>query len=62
MREVDAGARVVIRPADRYLVGSLRRDAPSRQVTDVRLYADLLGMGVRGADAAEHLRETRLGI
>ncbi|WP_093180533.1 hypothetical protein [Sanguibacter gelidistatuariae] len=27
-----------------------------------RLYADLLRSGVRGRDAAEHLRETRMGF
>jgi hypothetical protein len=60
LRRVDSGARVRIHPADRYLP----RLTPSaaRQVGDIRLYGDLLRFGVRGQDAAEHLRETRIGF
>jgi hypothetical protein len=60
LRRVDSGARVRIHSADRYLPKLI--PPGTRQVGDVRLYGDLLRFGVRGLDAAEHLRETRIGF
>jgi len=63
LRRVDSGSRVDLIKADPYV---LRRTALGSdgipQVSDIRLYGDLLRLGVRGSDAAEHLRETRIGF
>ncbi len=61
LRRVDTGARVRIHGADRYLPRMIA-PSPVRLVGDVRLYGDLLRSGGRGLDAAEHLRETRIGF
>jgi hypothetical protein len=61
-RAVDSGARLDLVEADPYVLRGVRRDGSPPQVCDVRLYGDLLRLGVRGADAAEHLRETRIGF
>lgn len=59
LRRVEEGGRVILWPADRT---ALRLKATSEReelpvVSAPRLYADLLGFGGRGADAAEHVRE-----
>ena len=62
IREVDEGARVEFWAADfRILV---QRGEPSSipVISRPRLYADLLALGGRGAEGAEHYRETALGI
>lgn len=63
LRRVERGARVRIHRADRYL----RSVTPPTNdvvpiVSDVRLYGDLLRAGGREQEAAEHLRETRIGF
>lgn len=60
LRRVEEGGRVILWPAD---ATSLRLKKTSRRlqlpvVSAPRLYADLLGLGGRGVDAAEHVRET----
>lgn len=62
IREVEEGARVEFWEADfRILV---QRGEPSGipVISRPRLYADLLALGGRGAEAAEHYRETALGV
>lgn len=61
LERVDSGARVRIHAADRFLPRMVAPDAV-RLVSDVRLYGDLLRSGGRAEDAAEHLRETRIGF
>lgn len=61
-RTVDNGARLELVEADPYVLRQVSRVRDAPQVSDVRLYGDLLRLGVRGADAAEHLRETRIGF
>ena len=61
LARVDSGARVRIHAADRYLP-RLVATSGVRLVGDIRLYGDLLRSGGRGVDAAEHLRETRIGF
>jgi hypothetical protein len=64
LRRVDDGGRVIFWPADtttlRLRTTSNRRELPT--VSAPRLYADLLSLGGRGADAAEHVRETLLEL
>jgi hypothetical protein len=60
LRQVEEGGRVIFWPAD---PTTLRLRKPSQRhqlpvVSAPRLYADLLGFGGRGVDAAEHVRET----
>lgn len=63
LRVVDSGARVRIHRSDRFLRAVTRAAAaPDRQVGDIRLYGDLLRVGGRAEEAAEHLRETRIGF
>ena len=62
LRRVDSGARVDLVQADPYVLRRATSQAETPQVTDIRLYGDLLRVGVRGSDAAEHLRETRIGF
>lgn len=62
LRRVDRGARVTLLLADRFVLRSVVRRTPFPQVGDIRLYGDLLREGVRGPDAAEHLRHTRIGF
>lgn len=67
LRRVAQGARVLLHPADAYLLNLLEdRNGASRagvpEVSDVRLYGDLLGSGVRGTEAAAHLRAERIGF
>jgi hypothetical protein len=62
LRRVDTGARVDLVQADPYLLRRTTLEAGIPQVSDIRLYGDLLRLGARGPDAAEHLRETRIGF
>lgn len=66
LREVDSGERVRVWPASRESLGLFGRSELWRtnepQVPDIRLYGDLFGYGVRGEEAAEHLRQVRIGF
>lgn len=74
LRRVDRGARLELLRADELAlrgadtgvpVGAERgtsSSAPVREASAIRLYGDLLRMGARGPDAAEHLRQTRIGF
>lgn len=62
LRLVDSGARVQVHQADEYLERLVSGPPGQAEVTDIRLYGDLVRSGVRGDDAAEHLRETRIGF
>jgi hypothetical protein len=62
LRKVDSGSRVDLVKADPYVLRRAKPEAGTPQVSDIRLYGDLLRLGVRGSDAAEHLRETRIGF
>lgn len=59
LRRVDEGGRVILWPADKTAL-RLKKTSERDQLPVVsapRLYADLLGFGGRGVDAAEHVRE-----
>ncbi|MDQ3379958.1 MAG: type IV toxin-antitoxin system AbiEi family antitoxin, partial [Actinomycetota bacterium] len=59
LRKVDEGGRVILWPADKTAL-RLKKTSERDQLPVVsapRLYADLLGFGGRGVDAAEHVRE-----
>lgn len=60
LRPVEAGERVTLRRAEPHVL-TLASNTWPRTAPAVRVYADLLTAGVRGEDAAEHLRETVLG-
>lgn len=60
LREVDEGARFEFWEADFPLRTQTGESSPTPVVATPRLYADLLALGARGADAAQHLRETKL--
>jgi len=62
LRKVDSGARVDLVKADPYVLRRAKPESGTPQVSDIRLYGDLLRLGVRGSDGAEHLRETRIGF
>jgi hypothetical protein len=62
LSEVDRGARFALVAADPYVLRTVSRETGMPLVNDIRLYGDLLREGVRGADAAEHLRTTRIGF
>ena len=63
LTEVDSGERVTVRPAPAAALRLATREGRVPVASDVRLYADLLRTGgVRGTDAAEHLRTTRIGF
>lgn len=59
LREVDEGARFEFWEADSPLLTQPGQPAATPVVATPRLYADLLALGARGADAAQHLRETK---
>jgi hypothetical protein len=61
LREVEEGARIEFVRAEDHLL-ALRREGPIPLAPPVRVYADLLRVGGRGAQAAEHLREVRIGF
>lgn len=60
LREVDEGARFEFWEADFPLLTQQGQPSLTPVVATPRLYADLLALSARGADAAQHLRETRL--
>jgi len=75
LRRVERGARVEILRADGPVLSDAEPDTPTggaelpngsdvegRRVSTIRLYGDLLKMGARGPEAAEHLRELRMGF
>jgi Transcriptional regulator, AbiEi antitoxin, Type IV TA system len=62
LREVKQGARITFWRAERHLFSHANSVDGLPVVGPVRLYGDLLRLGVRGEDAAEHLRETRIGF
>ena len=62
LREVEEGARVEFWEADFPLITQPGQPSQIPVASTPRLYADLLALGGRGADAAQHLRETRLGF
>lgn len=63
IRKVDEGARIEFWEADfPLIVQSGEPPAGVPVASTPRLYADLLALGGRAADAAQHLRETKLGF
>ena len=62
LRRVDRGARVRVFEADRHVLKLATSLNGVPQVSDIRLYGDLLALGLRGPDAADHLRTTRIGF
>ncbi|CAN5871195.1 hypothetical protein BH23ACT5_BH23ACT5_06760 [soil metagenome] len=60
LREVDEGARFEFWEAEFPLRTQPGQPSRTPVVATPRLYADLLVLGARGADAAQHLRETKL--
>lgn len=60
LREVEEGARFEFWEADFPLLTQHGQPASAPVAATPRLYADLLALGGRGADAAQHLRESRL--
>lgn len=62
LREVDEGARVEFWEAGFPLVTQPGQPSQIPVASAPRLHADLLALGGRGADAAQHLRETRFGF
>lgn len=62
LREVDEGARVEFWEAGFPLVTQPGGPSQIPVASAPRLYADLLALGGRGADAAQHLRETKFGF
>lgn len=62
-RPVDDGANLCLRAADsRILARTREAGGPVRTASLPRVYADLLALGGRARDVAQHLRETALGI
>ena len=62
MRRVESGERVQIMKAEPHVLRQKRVVHGLEIVSDIRLYGDLLRLGVRGEDSAQHLREARLGF
>jgi hypothetical protein len=66
LRPVKAGSRVDFRPAEPHVLAMAEHNADNANLhlplaSPVRVYTDLLALGARGKDAADHLREVRLG-
>lgn len=61
LREVQEGARVEFWPASAVAL-SLSRPGPVPVASPPRLYADLRGLGGRGEEAAQHVREELIGF
>jgi hypothetical protein len=57
LSEVEEGGRVIFWAADRRVLDLARRSDDIPIVSPPRLYADLSSLGVRGQDAADHVRE-----
>ena len=62
LREVEEGARVEFWEANFPLITQLGQPSRIPVASTPRLYADLLALGGRGTDAAQHLRESKLGF
>lgn len=66
LRRVTEGARVQLFEAEPSLLAAVATgdggSSAAPEVGDIRLYGDLLASGVRGQEAAEHLRQTRIGF
>jgi hypothetical protein len=60
--EVERGGRLQLRPGEPHLLPLARDAGPYRTAPAVRVYGDLLRLGGRAAEAAEHLRETVIGF
>lgn len=57
---VERGGRIHVRPATTHVFEFVEVYERTRVVSPVRAYADLLRIGGRGAEAAEHLREVAI--
>lgn len=62
LRRVESGERVQFIKAEPHVLKQKRVVDGLEIVSDIRLYGDLLRLGVRGEDSAQHLREARLGF
>lgn len=62
LRDVEEGARIEFWKADFPLITQPGQPSQIPVASTPRLYADLLALKGRGADAAQHLRETKLGF
>jgi hypothetical protein len=64
LRQVEEGGRVIVWPADETILRLARKSTRMNLpvVSPARLYADLLKLGGRGIDAAEHVRETLIEL
>lgn len=60
--EVDRGARIHLRTAPPHVLAVRDAKAGLPVASSVRIYADLVREGGRGAEAAEHLREVSIGF
>jgi hypothetical protein len=61
--EVETGGRIRLFPADPQVFKLAKEESDGlRLASPVRVYADLLRHGGRSAEAAEQLRETRIGF
>lgn len=61
LRTVDSGARVTFIRAEEHILNQSSDIKGVPYVSPIRLYRDLSNLGVRGDDAASHLRETQIG-
>ncbi|TFD95248.1 hypothetical protein E3T61_01040 [Cryobacterium lactosi] len=62
LRLVDGGGRLTLLRAEPQVLTLSSLVDGRKVVSPIRLYGDLLRLGVRGDDAADHLRETRIGF
>lgn len=62
LRDVEEGARIEFWKAGFPLITQPGQPSQIPVASTARLYADLLALKGRGADAAQHLRETKLGF
>ncbi|MGB3377108.1 MAG: type IV toxin-antitoxin system AbiEi family antitoxin [Microbacterium sp.] len=60
--EVERGARIHLHSAPHHVIAARNLQADIPVASPVRIYADLVRAGGRGADAAEHLREVSIGF
>ncbi len=60
--EVERGGRIHLRSAADPVLTFIQTVGGRPVVSPIRVYADLLRIGGRGAEAAEHLREVRIGF
>ena len=62
LRRVSAGPRVTFVRAEPQVLAQRRDEKGLPLVSKIRLFGDLLKAGARGADAADHLRESSIGF